>query len=557
MTVVIRARLAEAITQALRDAQTAGELAEFPLPPVELSRPREPDHGDWASQVALVVAKAAGRPPREIAEVVAKRMGDFPEVAAVEVAGPGFLNFRLAHGWLTGMVRAVEDAGAAWGRSAAERPERVQVEFVSANPTGPLHVGHGRWAVVGDAIVTLLEATGHGVEREFYVNDHGTQMVRFGQSLAARYLEALGREAQMPDEGYQGAYVRELAEQIISTDGDLHAGNDPATLTETFRAIGRDRMLDQQREILERLGVRFDVWFSERDLYRRGEVASAIEELKRHGHTYEAEGALWLRTTDFGDDKDRVIVRESGEPTYFASDIAYFLDKTGRGYDRIIYLWGADHHGYVGRMRAAIQCLERDPATVEILIGQFVNLKRGGEPVRMSKRTGELITFEELLDEVGPDGARYTFLRQGIDTTVDFDIEVVVSRSQDNPVFYVQYAHARISSIVAYAKEQGVELEPVSAVALEELQHLSELDLIRKISELPEVVEVAAAMRAPHRLTRYAEELAAMFHAFYRDCRVVTEDASLTQARLHLCNSARIALANVLALLGVSAPERM
>lgn len=554
---MIRSRLAEAIARAVAAAQSAGVLPQFELPEIELSRPQRPEHGDWASQIALAAAKPARMKPRDLAEVIAKHLGDVEEVASVEIAGPGFLNFRLTHAWLAGIVGTVEEAGPHWGVSAAANRERVQVEFVSANPTGPLHLGHGRWACVGDAIATLLEATGHDVQREFYINDYGAQMALFGKSLAARYLQAIGSDGEVPDGGYQGAYVMELARELADEQGEAYASLGELEAEETFRELGRRRMLDRQRDVLQRLGVRFDVWFSETELHRRGEVRAAIETLRKHGHTYEADGALWLRTTDFGDDKDRVLVRAAGEPTYFASDIAYYLDKKARGFQRIVYLWGADHHGHVGRMRAALQCLDEDPGAVEFLIGQLVNLKRGGEPVRMSKRTGELVTFEELLDEVGADAARYTFLRQGIDTALDFDIDVVVRRSQDNPVFYVQYAHARICSIIAYAGEQGVEAVPVSGVNLERLAHPSELELIRKIGDLPDGVAVAARYRAPHRLTRYAEELAALFHAFYRDCRVVTDDAELTQARLHLCISARVALANVLALLGVTAPERM
>jgi arginyl-tRNA synthetase len=395
-------------------------------------------------------------------------------------------------------------------------------------------------------------------------------MTMFGRSLAARYLQALGRvadsertidedvdddEAHVPEGGYQGAYVAELAAEIVASDGDAYVSLPYDDLVARMSEIGRGRMIAHQREVLERIGVRFDVWFSETSLHENGEVRQGIDALREHGHTYESGGALWLRTTDFGDDKDRVLLRASGQPTYFAADVAYFRDKRARGFDRLIYLWGADHHGYVSRVRAAIRCLDEDVDRVEFLIGQLVNLYRGGEPVRMSRRRGEYVTFEELLDEVGPDATRYTFLRQGIDTAVDFDIEHAISRSQDNPVYYVQYAHARIASIIAYAADQGATL--TDDVSLERLGHASEMALIRQIDRLPEAVTLAARYRAPHRLTRYAEDLAALFHAFYRDCRVVTEDAELTQARLHLCRAARIALANLLRLLGVSAPERM
>jgi arginyl-tRNA synthetase len=555
---VIQTLLAGAISRAIADAQDAGALPRFDVPEVELSRTKTPEHGDWSSQIALVAAKRAGMNPRDLANEIAARLAGVKEVSSVEVAGPGFLNFRLSHATLSGVVRDVQEAGGAWGRSVVEPRERVQVEFVSANPTGPLHLGHGRWAVVGDAVAALLEATGQAVQREFYINDFGTQMELFGRSIAARYLQALGKDAAVPDEGYQGVYVTELAKEIAAEKGEEYADLEPAAMTKTFREIGRARMLAHQKEVLERIGVRFDVWFSETDLHRNGEVAQAIELLKKHGHTYTEGGALWVRTTDFGDDKDRVAVRESGEPTYFAADIAYFLDKRARGFDRLIYLWGADHHGYVGRLRAAVRCLDEDPDKVEILIGQFVNLKRSGEPVRMSKRTGELVTFEELVEEAGPDATRYTMLRQlSIDTPLDFDVDLVVQRSQDNPVYYVQYAHARICSIIAYAQEQGVEPATIEQVSLERLEHSSELELVRRIGDLPDVVRAAARMRAPHRLTNYAEDLARLFHAFYRDCRVVTDDHGLTQARLHLCISARISLANVLALLGVGAPERM
>ena len=567
---MIRERLAEAIRRAIEQAQSDGALPAFDIPEIPLQRPDKPEFGDWSSQIAMRLAKVARMAPAVIAQAIAERITGVDEIERVDVAG-GYVNIRLTHGYWTGLVGVVEAAGDAWGRDDTGTHERVNVEFVSANPTGPLHLGHGRWAVVGDAIATVLEATGNRVEREFYINDHGRQMTLFGRSLAARYLQALNRSADVggtldgededeeqvhvPEGGYQGAYVTDLANEIVAQRGEELATAPADELVARMREIGRDRMIAHQRDVLDRVGVRFDVWFSETTLHESGAVRKGIETLKEHGHTYEADGALWLRTTDFGDDKDRVVVRASGQPTYFAADIAYFLDKRSRGFGRLIYLWGADHHGYVGRVRAAIQCLDEDVDRVEFLIGQLVNLSRGGEPVKMSKRTGELVTFEELLDEVGADATRYTFLRQGIDTAVDFDIEHAISRSQDNPVFYVQYAHARICSIISYAAEQGATIG--ADVDLRRLEHPSELGLIRAIEQLPDTVALAARHRAPHRLTRYAEELAGLFHAFYRDCRVVTEDAGLTQARLHLCRAAKIALANVLQLLGVSAPERM
>jgi len=555
---VIQNILAEAIRRALAAAQEAGDLPAIESSPaVELERPAHKEHGDWATNYALQLAKPARNNPRKIAELLVQHLVAPPSVAKVEIAGPGFINFFLTHAWLAGIVRQVEEAGDAWGRSVAAEPERIQVEFVSANPTGPLHLGHGRWAAIGDSLANVLDAAGHETAREFYVNDQGRQMELFGHSIAARYLQILGRDADLPEGGYMGTYVVGLAQAIADEVGDRYLDAPDNERVAFFRDEGERRMLAHQREVLERFGVRYDVWFSERSLHESGAVQRVIDYLRELGHVYEADGALWLRTTDFGDDKDRVLVRSDGDPTYLAPDIAYLMDKIRRGFERLIYLWGADHHGHVRRMVAAIRALGEDPEHAEFIIGQLVNLLRGGQPVRMSKRTGELVTFDELLDEVGSDAARYLLVRQGADTPLDFDIEQAVAQSQDNPVFYVQYAHARIASIQREAAKQGIVSAPVTDVALEELQHESELELLRTIEEFPEVVEVAARLRAPHRITKYAEELAADFHAFYRDCRVVSDDAALTQARLHLCTAAQITLANALRLLGVSAPDSM
>ena len=555
---MIQPILASSVEDALAAAIAAGDLPPIDAPPaVVLERPARKEHGDWATSVALQLAKPAARKPREIAEILVKHLVPPETVAKVDIAGAGFINFFLTHAWLTGIVREIEEAGDAWGRVEAAEPERIQVEFVSANPTGPLHLGHGRWAAIGDSLANVLAAAGHTVEREFYINDHGRQMELFGQSLAARYLQHLGRDADLPDEGYRGHYLIDVAAEIAADVGDRYADTPAEERTAFFREEGERRMLAHQRAVLERFGVAYDVWFSERSLHEADAVRRVIEVLRELGHVYDAEGATWLRTTDFGDDKDRVLVKANGELTYMAPDIAYFMDKIRRGFDHLIYLWGADHHGYVGRMVAAIRALGEDPDHAEFIIGQLVNLLRGGQPVRMSKRTGELVTFDELLEEVGRDAARYLLVRQGADTPLDFDIEQAVAQSQDNPVYYVQYAHARIASIQRKAADDGIALAPVEQVALEELQHESEVALLGKISEFPEVVEVAARLRAPHRLTRYAEDLAADFHAFYRDCRVVSDDAALTQARLHLCRAAQITLANALRLLGVSAPDSM
>jgi arginyl-tRNA synthetase len=557
---VIQKQLASHVRSAVERAQASGDLPQFDLPPFQMERPARKEHGDWATSIALEVAKLAKMKPRDVADAIVKALTaeQLEHIAGVEVAGPGFINISLSHHWLTGLVREVEQAGDGWGRSEAGEPEKIQVEFVSANPTGPMHLGHGRWAAVGDTLARLLEASGNTVEREFYVNDFGMQMVKFGQSVAARYSELLGRKAEIPDGGYKGAYIVDIAKEILLEVGDRYL-NSPEEERVTFmRVEGQRRMLLNQRLTLQRFGVEFDVWFSEKSLHEEGAVERVVDLLKQLGHVYEKDGALWLRTTDFGDDKDRVVVRSTdGMPAYLAADLAYFMDKLRRGFERLVYLVGADHHGWKREMQAAIRALGEDPEHCEFLIGQFVHLTRGGESVKMSKRTGEAVTFDELLDEVGVDAARYHFLRVSMDQSLNFDLDAVVAQSQENPVYYVQYAHARISSILKHAREQGIAIAPIDRVALEELQHESELDLLRKLGEMPEAVEVAARRREPHRMTRYAEELASLFHSFYRDCRVVTEDEALTQARLHLVGATQIVLRNTLGLLGVSAPESM
>ena len=559
---MIQTQLATLVRSAIEQAQGSGDLPKIDVPQIQMERPARKEHGDWSTSIALALAKEAKKKPRDIAEAIVASIQQIEtlndHISAVEIAGPGFINFRLSHSWLTGLVREIEQADDAWGRSESAEPEKIQVEFVSANPTGPMHLGHGRWAAVGDTLARLLEASGNTVEREFYVNDFGMQMVKFGQSVAARYLELLGKKAEIPEGGYKGSYVVDIAKEILVEVGDKYLNAPEDERVAFMRVEGQRRMLLNQRMTLQRFGVEFDVWFSEKSLHEEGAVERVVELLKQLGHAYENEGALWLRTTDFGDDKDRVLVRSTdGMPAYLAADLAYFMDKLRRGFERLIYLVGADHHGWKREMQAAIRALGEDPEHCEFLIGQFVHLTRGGESVKMSKRTGEAVTFDELLDEVGVDAARYHFLRVSMDQSVNFDLEEVVKQSQENPVYYVQYAHARISSILKHAREQGITIAPIDAVALEELQHESELDLLRKLGELPEQVEVASRRREPHRMTRFAEELASLFHSFYRDCRVVTDDEALTQARLHLVTAAQIALRNTLGLLGVSAPESM
>jgi arginyl-tRNA synthetase len=528
----------EQLAAAVRKALAAAGL---PDRDPSFERPRQREHGDWATNVALILAKPVGRPPRQIAQAIAEHL-DVPDlVAAVEVAGPGFLNFRLAHTALEAVVRAAVTQEIAWGRGAPGSGGRLQIEFVSANPTGPLHVGHGRWAAAGDAIANLLEASGWAVEREFYLNDAGNQIALFGQSVRA---VAEGRP--VPEHGYHGAYIADLARELADA-GELDRAEDGA-----YR-----RMLARIERTLARIGVHFDVWFSERELHASGAVDETIARLRDAGHVEERDGALWLRTTDFGDDKDRVLVRADGRPTYLAADCAYMASKIARGFDRCIYLLGADHHGYVKRLKAIAAAEGVDPARVEIIIGQLVSLYHAGEALRMSKRTGELVTFDELIDEVGADAARYTFLRTSLDVTQDFDIAEVVRQDRENPVYYVQYSHARIAGIMRTATERGVVPGAVEDARLDLLTHDTEEELIRRIAAYPETVAFAAAERAPHRVARYAEDLAEAFHRFYTECQVVGSDVDLTRARYWLCVAARQTLVNALGLLGVSAPDRM
>ncbi len=554
----MRDRLRQITEAAVAAAITTGQLAVQDVPPVIIDRPRDKAFGDWSANIAMVLAKQAKKRPLEIAELLAALLAENCDiVAAVEVAPPGFINFRLATPYLTDAVKEIIRLGPEFGKNQAGAGERVQIEFVSANPTGPLHVGHGRWAAVGDALANVMTAAGYKIEREFYVNDFGNQMALFGVSVAARYAQLFGIDEALPEQGYHGAYVTDIAQEIADNEGEKYLKLPAAERHDIFRRHAEEQVIEHIKRVLESFGVVFDIWFSERSLHEAGVIDQVINRLRDSGHVFEQDGAVWLRTTDFGDDKDRVIIRENGQLTYFAADIAYHEDKFERGFDRVINIWGADHHGYVARMKAATSALGYDPDKLEIIIGQLVNLFREGEPLRMSKRTGEMVTFEELLAEVGPDVARYLFLTRSTDSSVDFDIELAKRQSQDNPVYYVQYAHARISSILRRAAERGVAL-PVAGVADGSLLvEPAELELIKHLLSLRETIEDAALLRAPYRLTKYAEETAAAFHAFYVQCRVITTDEALTQARLTLVQATQIVIKNTLTLIGVSAPERM
>jgi arginyl-tRNA synthetase len=552
---MIEERIAALVREALvaLDAELglAGELPE-----IELSTPKQKEHGDFATNVALVLAGKAKRKPREVAELVVANLPPAPFVERAEVAGPGFINLFVTDDWLFEVLRDVVRLGAAYGR-AEPLGRSAQVEFVSANPTGPLHIGHARNAVIGDAIAGVMEAAGWSVQREYYFNDAGRQMDLFGASVEARYMERFGREARVPPDGYHGSYIAEVAEDIATTFGDGFVDLPPDERRERILDEGAARILEGIKATLARFGVRFDRYLHERELHDSGEIQQAVERLRSAGYVDEADGAVWFRATAFGDDKDRVLIRANGAPTYFAADCAYVVDKFGRGFDHLVYVWGADHHGDVVRVKGAAQAMGFDPGAVEMVLYQFVTLYRAGELVRMSKRAGDIVTLDELLDEVGVDATRFTLLSRSNDSPLDFDIELAKRQSMDNPVYYVQYGHARIASILRNAAERGVELGPLEQADLSLLSTEAEIDLLKAVADLPAQVREAADLRAPHRLTYHVREVAERFHRFYTECRVLTDDDALTQSRLWLCVVARQTIANVLALLGVSAPESM
>jgi len=523
--------------------------AGLPEPPqgVALEPARSREHGDWASNVALVLAKSVGRPPLEIAgEIKAALEGaGVAHLARVEVAPPGFVNLFCAPSWLHEGIRAVVAAGDTYGTSTELAGRRVNLEFVSANPTGPLHAGGGRWVAVGDAIANLLAAQGAEVHREYYLNDAGTQLDLFRDSLYARY-----RGEEPPADGYQGEYLVALARELHEELGD-DVGPDDA------REWGYRRIVSGLQDDLGRIGVHFDTWFSERTLHARGRVDDVLMQLRARGYVYESDGAVWIRTTDFGDQRDRVLVKSDGNKTYLCNDYAYHRDKFERGFTHLIDIWGADHHGQVKSLQAGLEALGFAAGEPEIILGQFVKVVKDGREVRMSKRAGNIVTLADILDEVDPDVARMTFLLQGIDSAQTFDLDVVTQQSMENPVYYVQMAHARIASIGRRADERGVARIPLADANLARLTHEREDEVMRSLLAYPDAVHEAAETRAPQKVSTWMRDFARAFHGFYHDCRVLTDDAELTQARLWLTEAARVGLANALGLLGVKAPEEM
>lgn len=546
------------IAEIKRAAVAAGLADEEQLPEIVLETPREKVHGDFSTNLAMQLTRIAKQNPRQIADKIVNHIQrDEVYVDRIEIAGPGFINFYMDKSFLYGVIHQIEQSGDDFGRVGIGNGTKIQVEFVSANPTGSLHLGHARGAAFGDSLCNLLDFAGYEVTREYYINDAGNQIMNLAKSIEARYKQALGHEAEMPEDGYYGEDIIEFARQLVERDGDLYLSWSEEERLQYFRSYGLEQELAKIRRDLERFRVRFDVWTSETALYESGAVEAVLQELRDKGETYEADGAVWLRTTDYGDDKDRVLVKNDGSYTYLTPDIAYHKDKYKRGFDRLINIWGADHHGYIPRMKAAMEALGYSPDRLTVLVTQMVSLYQGGEKVKMSKRTGKAVTMEDLMDEVGVDAIRYFFTMRGIDSHLDFDMDLAVSQSNDNPVYYVQYAHARICSIFRQAEEQGIRLPGFDEIDLKKLGSEQEFDLLRKLGELPEEVKEAAELHAPHRLIRYIYELASMFHSYYKAERIITDDPAQTHARLALVDCVRTVLRNVLRLIGVSAPERM
>jgi arginyl-tRNA synthetase len=553
---MILKHLEELLEEAAHRAREKKRLKFSFLPPYVIEVPRE-SFGDWASNIAFLLAKEARKSPLEIADILIEEIESSFWVEKIEVGGKGFINFYLSASYIYQELKEILEKGKEYGSVNLGKGLKIQVEFVSANPVGPLHLGHGRWAAVGDSLANLLEKTGFSVEREFYINDYGRQMEIFALSVESRFRELLGEEVSFPEEGYRGSYIYEIAQEILREEGKTLLELPEKERKEKFKKLACEKALADIERTLESMGVHFDVWFSESELHEKSEVKKAIELLKDKGFVYGKEGAIWLKTSLFGDEKDRVLVRENGEPTYFAADIAYHKNKRERGFEKVIDIWGSDHHGYVARMKASMKALGYSDDFLEVIIGQMVNLLRGGQPVRMSKRTGELVTLSELLEEVGKDPVRYFFASRSTDAALDFDIELAKKESSENPVFYIQYAHARLSSLFRKAREMGIEIEKLDLEQVNYLRENEEINLAKKLFLFPYVVEQAVKLRAPYRLTSYAYELASLFHIFYTECRILKEEKELESARLLLARATQHVLQECLSILGVEAPERM
>ncbi|MBI2171144.1 MAG: arginine--tRNA ligase [Chloroflexi bacterium] len=555
---LMKRRIAAMVGKAATEAQRQGALPPGPVPEIEVERPQNPEHGDFAVSLPLKLARAARMSPMAIAQRLAPLLPTEESILEVNIAPPGFLNFSVRQQWLQAQVEEVIREGERFGNLSQELPQRVQVEFVSVNPTGPVHVGHARGAVLGSGLASILAAAGHQVTKEYYINDAGAQMSAFYRSLYARYLQALGREAAMPENGYMGDYLVELGKEVASEYGERLAGMPEVEAVSATGKLGLEKMLALIRADLSSIGVTFDVWFSETSLYQSGQYQETMELLKQTGYLAQREGAIWFASTLLGEDKDNVLVRSTGEPTYFASDIAYHRHKfLAQGYDRVINIWGADHQGHVSRLKAAVGALGVEPKRLTIIISQLVTLKQGTEAVRASKRKGNIVTLRELVEEVGADACRFFFLSRSPESQMEFDLELAKQQSADNPVYYVQYAHARIASILRLARERRLNWSGGDVTLLVDP---AELDIIRKMLHLPELIETMAERLEPHHLPRYAMDLATAFHWFYQQCRVVSSEPSdhaITLARLKLVDASRIVLARCLSLMGMAAPEWM
>ena len=548
-------QLEAAIKAALERAFKAGSLSGQIPEAIKLERPKDRDHGDYATSIALQLAKPAGKNPRDVAQIICDLLTGTEGISKVDIAGPGFINITLNRADQAELVATILKATKDYGKGSALAGVRINLEFISANPTGPLHLGHTRWAAVGDSLGRVLSAAGADVKREFYINDRGNQMDLFGASVEAA---ALG--LPIPEDGYKGAYISDLAKEVVARNASItslpEGERHPA-----FREAAYALQLKDQQRVLDTFGTHFDVWFSERSLHDQGAVEHGLERLRKQGHVFEEEGAIWLRTTDFGDDKDRVLTKSDGSLTYFSSDTAYYINKRERGFDICIYMLGADHHGYVGRLKAIAACAGDDPEyNIHVLIGQLVKIMEGGEEVKLSKRAGTIITLEELVEKVGVDAARYTLIRYPVDTPMVMDIDILKRNTNENPVYYVQYAHARIAAVLRNADELKIPVD-LAAFDSSQLVHDRENELLGALAEFPRVVQSAAELRQPHRVARYLEELAGTYHGFYADCRVLPmgeeNPSPLHTARLLLCASTKQVIKNGLDLLGVSAPERM
>lgn len=554
----IKTTITNQLAAAANKAKASGDINFEELPGFVLEEPREKQRGDLATNLAMVLAKQAKRSPRDIAAALLKHIDTTGTwIEASEIAGAGFINFRLNPLWLTGVVEEVLRAGDQYGQVDIGKGQKVQVEFVSANPTGLLHMGNARGAALGDSLASLLAMAGYEVSREFYINDAGNQIYNFGLSLEARYLQLLGQDVPFPEGGYHGEDLIDTVRGLVSKVGDKYLSVEPGLRREFLVRYALDEKMRNIRETLEDFGVNYDVWFSEQSLHDSGAVRSTMEDLEKKGYIYEKEGAHWLKSTQFGDEKDEVVIRSNGSPTYFAADIAYHRNKFDRGFNKVINIWGADHHGHVARMKGAMSALGYDSDNLQIILMQLVRLIQNGEIVKMSKRSGQYITLRELMDEVGKDAARFFFILRDPDSTVEFDMDLAKSQSSDNPVYYIQYAHARLCSILRQAEELGGLGGLPGQETLKRLDSTEERALLKKMADLPSEVIAGARLMEPHRLARYVLDLAGLFHTFYNSQRVLVDDQELRQARLHLVCAVKQIVANILRVLGVSAPERM